>query len=54
MMHENTYFPLDDYDYEPFDAIVACPDDHERRQVTIYHPSDEHYCTKCGQRMPGV
>ena len=54
-MSENTYMPLPDYeDYEPFDTLVECPLKHERRQVTIYHPSDEHYCTKCGARMPGV
>jgi hypothetical protein len=56
MMHENTM--LDRYDpyedYEPFDVQVACPLGHETRPVTIYHPSDEHYCTKCGARMPGV
>ena len=53
MMHENTstYDPYEDY--EPFDVIVACPREHERRRVTIYHPSDEHYCTTCGERMPG-
>jgi len=47
-----SYDPYDDM--TPFVAKVECPSGkHEDRKVTVAHPSDEFYCTRCGERMQG-
>jgi len=44
------------YDYddeEPFDVVVECPRDGERRIVTVTWGGQEFYCRACGSRMVG-
>lgn len=42
--------------FERFTANVSCrdstcPQGEESREVEVYHPGDEFYCSSCGRRM---
>lgn len=46
----------EDEEYDIFETNVYCHTPNCRKEgltvtVTVYHPSDEFYCSGCGQRM---